>query len=179
MTLLGTIIGVGAVIAVLSFVEGMNRFVSDKLIQAGSNVFVVDKWGLITTQEEYEDAKDRPRITLEDADALEVGYLLCNVRRMPWLGKVGRPDRVLAVYDVVRGNLASLSESPDGIDLGMLTCIESDSVDTTTTGNEDIAVPSVGTGFFYLVRFELGHSVGGYGRGSTSAERTGTGGCPP
>ncbi len=70
LTLLGTIIGVGSVIAVLSFVEGLNRYVTDKLLSAGSNVFVVDKWGLITSQEAWEEARKRPDITQDDADVL-------------------------------------------------------------------------------------------------------------
>jgi len=49
LTLLGTIIGVASVIAVVSFVDGMNRFVADKLLNAGSNVFQVDKFGFITS----------------------------------------------------------------------------------------------------------------------------------
>jgi len=93
-----------------------------------------------------------------------------------WNSALGAPD---AVYDVVRGDLSSLSEGPGGIDLGTLTCIESDSVDTTTAGDADTDAPAVGTGFFYLVRFELGMSVGGYGQGTSSGERTGTGGCSP
>ena len=73
LTLLGTIIGVMSVITVLSFVEGLNRFVSEKLLASGSNVFYVDKYGFITTQEEYEAVKDRPDITIDDADALREG----------------------------------------------------------------------------------------------------------
>jgi putative ABC transport system permease protein len=70
LTLLGTIIGVASVIAVVSFVEGLNRYVTDKLINAGANVFVVDKWGFITSQEAWEDAMKRPDITLMDAEVL-------------------------------------------------------------------------------------------------------------
>ena len=73
LTLLGTIIGVASVIAVISFVEGLNRFVADKLIDAGSNVFVVDKYGFITSNEAWEQAQKRPDITPEDADALRAG----------------------------------------------------------------------------------------------------------
>ena len=73
LTLLGTIIGVASVIAVISFVEGLNRFVADKLIDAGSNVFVVDKYGFITSNEAWEQAQKRPDITPEDADALRNG----------------------------------------------------------------------------------------------------------
>jgi putative ABC transport system permease protein len=73
LTLLGTIIGVMSVIAVLSFVEGLNRFVSDKLLQKGANAFYVDKYGFITSQEEWEDAQGRPDVTVADADALRRG----------------------------------------------------------------------------------------------------------
>jgi len=73
LTLLGTIIGVAAVIAVLSFVEGLNRYVSEKLLAAGSNVFWVDKYGIITSQEAWEDAMKRRDITPEDADVLREG----------------------------------------------------------------------------------------------------------
>ena len=73
LTLLGTIIGVMSVITVLSFVEGLNRFVSEKLLASGSNVFYVDKFGFITSQEEFEAVRDRPDITIADADALREG----------------------------------------------------------------------------------------------------------
>jgi putative ABC transport system permease protein len=73
LTLLGTIIGVMSVIAVVSFVEGMNRYVSEKLLAAGSNVFTIDKYGVITSQEAYEEALRRPDVTPEDGDALRAG----------------------------------------------------------------------------------------------------------
>ena len=73
LTLLGTIIGVMSVIAVVSFVEGLNHYVTDKLLAAGANVFQVDKYGLITSQEAWEDAQKRPDITPDDADALRLG----------------------------------------------------------------------------------------------------------
>ncbi len=70
LTLLGTIIGVMSVIAVVSFVEGMNRYVSDKLIDAGSNTFEVDKFGLIMSQEAYDEARKRPDVTVAEGDML-------------------------------------------------------------------------------------------------------------
>ncbi len=73
LTLLGTIIGVASVIAVVSFVEGLNRFVTQKLLNAGANVFVVDKFGFITSREAFDEAVKRPDVTIEDADALREG----------------------------------------------------------------------------------------------------------
>jgi putative ABC transport system permease protein len=73
LTLLGIIIGVASVIAVVSFVEGLNRFVTQKLLNAGANVFVVDKYGFITSQEAFDAANKNPDVTLEDGDALREG----------------------------------------------------------------------------------------------------------
>jgi putative ABC transport system permease protein len=73
LTLLGIIIGVASVIAVVSFVEGLNQFVTQKLLNAGANVFVIDKYGFITSQEAFEEANKNPDVTLADADALRSG----------------------------------------------------------------------------------------------------------
>ena len=70
LTLLGTIIGVTSVIFVVSIVQGLNHYVTDKLLQAGSNVFYVDQWGFITSQEEWEARREWPEVTLADAEAL-------------------------------------------------------------------------------------------------------------
>jgi len=64
---------VASVIALVSFVECLNRYVTDKLLNAGANVFVVDKCGFITTQDAYEDALKRPDVTLADAEAIARG----------------------------------------------------------------------------------------------------------
>src|SRR5262249_12078175 len=73
LTLLGIIIGVASVIAVVSFVEGLNRFVTQKLLNAGANVFVIDKYGFITSQEAFDEANKNPDVTLADGDALRSG----------------------------------------------------------------------------------------------------------
>jgi putative ABC transport system permease protein len=70
LTLLGIIIGVTSVIFVVSVVQGLNEYVSDKIVQSGSNVFYVDRFGFITNQEAWLDAQGRPFITVDDADAL-------------------------------------------------------------------------------------------------------------
>src|SRR5205085_23797 len=65
LTLLGTIIGVTAVIFVVSIVQGLNAYVTDKLLQAGSNVFYVDQFGFITSQEEWEARRHWPEVAEE------------------------------------------------------------------------------------------------------------------
>jgi len=99
LTLLGTIIGVMSVIAVLSFVEGLNRFVSQKLLNAGANAFYVDPYGFVTSQEQWDEVKNNPEITLDDADALRLGVPHASM-------VVAQADaRVVALYrnKIVRG----------------------------------------------------------------------------
>ena len=59
----------------MSFVEGLNRYVSDKLVNAGANVFQVDKFGLITSQEAFDEANRRPNIELDDSEAMRLGLV--------------------------------------------------------------------------------------------------------
>ncbi len=53
LTVLGTVIGVMSVVAIVSIIEGMNKYVSEKLVSEGSNTFFIDQFGLITDYEEY------------------------------------------------------------------------------------------------------------------------------
>src|SRR5262245_29161138 len=70
LTLLGVIIGVSSVISVLSLVEGLNHFVSDQLMSAGSNVFTVDKIGLALEFNTVRDRAKRRDLTSDDAAAI-------------------------------------------------------------------------------------------------------------
>lgn len=106
-----------------------------------------------------------------DGDVRGVGLLGNDATVLTWLAVPGGAG---ATYDVVRGDLANLSGDTN---LGPLACIENNSADTSTTGDADATTPAPGTGFFYLVRFELGLSTGGYGASSAGGARTGSGGC--
>jgi hypothetical protein len=46
-----------------------------------------------------------------------------------------------------------LTESWQGVDLGEVLCLENDSPDPDTAGNEDGETPQPGEAFFYLARF--------------------------
>jgi len=59
-------------------------------------------------------------------------------------------------YNVVRGNLASLVETGSTVDLGSLHCVEAQSQDLATDGNEDLEIPAPGEAFFYLVEYNDG-----------------------
>lgn len=81
-----------------------------------------------------------------------------------------------ATYDLIRGDLSALSGGAGGVSLGALTCLANDLAGTSF--GPDTTMPAAGAGWFYLVRFRLGLSVGDYGKGSAGGLRSGTGGCP-
>jgi hypothetical protein len=84
--------------------------------------------------------------------------------------ETGNP--VAASYDFVRGDLAALSEGPEGVDLGSVVCLENDSVDADTAGgNEDTATPAPGEAFFYVARFNGAPGAGSYGGSSARRDR--------
>jgi putative ABC transport system permease protein len=53
LTLLGVILSVGTLIVVVSMVEGTNNYVADKIANFGSNVFLVQRFPLVTSQEQF------------------------------------------------------------------------------------------------------------------------------
>jgi putative ABC transport system permease protein len=70
LTLLGKIVGVTAVIALISLIQGANKYVSEKLVSQGANVFWVDKFGLILDNDKFREALKRKDLELDDAEAV-------------------------------------------------------------------------------------------------------------
>lgn len=71
LTLLGIIFGVATVIVVVSMVEGFNKYFNDKIADLGSNAFVVNKMGIVTSLQEWiERSKKNKDLKLDDYHAL-------------------------------------------------------------------------------------------------------------
>jgi len=70
LTLLGTIVGVTGVITLMSLISGANKYVSEKLVSQGANVFWVDKFGLILDNDKFIEALKRKDLDLADAEAV-------------------------------------------------------------------------------------------------------------
>jgi hypothetical protein len=82
-------------------------------------------------------------------------------------------------YDVIRGDGASLAlPGNDIVDLGAVVCLENDSPDADTVGDEDPELPGPGQLFFYLLRGSMGANAGpgSYGQATTGEERLPTSG---
>jgi putative ABC transport system permease protein len=70
LTVLGNVVAVMSVIAVVAIIDGMNTYVSEKILEQGLQVITIDKFGLITDDKEWEDAQKRRDLTTLEADAL-------------------------------------------------------------------------------------------------------------
>ncbi len=66
LTLLGIIIGVATLVGVVSVITGLNGWVQDKVIQLSPDVYVVTKFGIIRSRDEFLDALKRKDISYED-----------------------------------------------------------------------------------------------------------------
>src|SRR5208283_4900225 len=70
LTLLGVVIGVAAVIAVVTFVSGINDYVAKKIFNLGADVFIVGKMSPVETNpEHYLIAEKRKNLLMEDYQA--------------------------------------------------------------------------------------------------------------
>ena len=70
LTLLGIVIGVATVITVVSVINGMNNYVANKINSMGSSTFIVDRYGLVTSHEQWEKVRKRKKLTIEDMYAI-------------------------------------------------------------------------------------------------------------
>ncbi len=79
LTLLGVVIGVAAVIAVVTFVNGINGYVAEKIFNLGADVFILSKApNVITNADQYLESQRRKEITLEDYEAVAAGCSACK-----------------------------------------------------------------------------------------------------
>jgi len=89
LTLLGVIIGVMTVIAVVAVISGMNNYVATKLFTVAPDVYVVDRFGIITSRDQFLQAIKRRRI--EKRDAEEIQRLAKNAEQIGLISGLRRP----------------------------------------------------------------------------------------
>src|SRR6195256_4275681 len=70
LTLLGVILAIATLVAVMSVVAGLNFYVADKIANLGANVYLVDRFGIITSEEAWIKAQKRPLVTIEEYQRL-------------------------------------------------------------------------------------------------------------
>jgi len=71
MSVLGNIVAVTSIITVVSLIQGLNASVTDAIVsEVGADSFVVDRYGITRSDEDFELVRNNPRVTLQDADAI-------------------------------------------------------------------------------------------------------------
>ena len=98
LTLLGIIFGVATVIVVVSLIEGFNKYFNDKIADMGSNAFVVNKMGIVTSMQEWiERNKKNKDIKLDDLRAIKEHptYVKDAAATMRRRGKIKRETQLL------------------------------------------------------------------------------------
>lgn len=70
LTLLGVILAVTTLVFVMSVIAGLNLYVAQRVANLGANVFIVDRFGIITSRDEFLKAQKRPLITMDDYERL-------------------------------------------------------------------------------------------------------------
>jgi putative ABC transport system permease protein len=68
LTLLGVIIGVMTVVAVIAVITGLNNYVATKLFTLSPDVYVVTRFGIITSREQFLEALKRKPIRKPDLE---------------------------------------------------------------------------------------------------------------
>jgi putative ABC transport system permease protein len=82
LTLLGVVIGVAAVIAVVTFVNGINGYVATKIFNLGADVFLVFKNSpAVTNIDKFLAGEKRKDLTMEDYEAVLEACKHCE-----WVG---------------------------------------------------------------------------------------------
>jgi putative ABC transport system permease protein len=79
LTVLGILIGVSSVIAVVAITDGLDRYISDKVLQLGSKSFSVQKMpDVITSRDQWREMMKRKDLNLEDYHVVKKGCAACS-----------------------------------------------------------------------------------------------------
>ncbi len=80
LTLLGVVIGIASVIAVVTFVSGINDYVATRIFNLGADVFIIFKVSpAVTNVDHYLEAQKRKDLMLDDYYAVAEGCRHCQL----------------------------------------------------------------------------------------------------
>ena len=79
LTVLGILIGVSSVIAVVAITEGLDRYMSDRVLELGTRSFSIQKMpDIITSREMWLEMNKRKNIELADVEVVRKGCEACS-----------------------------------------------------------------------------------------------------
>jgi len=72
LTILGNVVAVGSIVTLVSLIQGITDEVTNIILtEVGADAFIIERVGIVTSEEEIEQARGNPRINLDDFEALE------------------------------------------------------------------------------------------------------------
>jgi putative ABC transport system permease protein len=97
LTLIGVIIGVMTIIAIVSLITGMNQYVAAEISSLGGSTFILDREGIIMSEDEWFTAMKRKKLTVADMEAVAAGCPDCELvgGRMVTMRQVKHESRYL------------------------------------------------------------------------------------
>ena len=71
LTILGNVVAVGSIVTLVSLIQGITDEVTSVILtEVGADTFLVERVGIVTSEEDQERTRGNPRITLDDFEAL-------------------------------------------------------------------------------------------------------------
>ena len=111
LTLLGVILAVLTLVTVMSVVAGLNFYVADRVANLGANVYLLDRFGIITSEDEWVKAQKRPLVTLEEFEWIRDNLKLASrVAAAGWVTIDIRSRNTLLENTRVTGATADYAE---------------------------------------------------------------------
>ncbi len=112
LTLLGVILAVTTLVFVMSVIAGLNLYVAERVANLGANVFIVDRFGIITSRDAFIKAQKRPLITMDDYARLRNGMRLARA-------VAAEEDRNVQtrVGDIIMENTSIMGATPNFADV--------------------------------------------------------------
>jgi putative ABC transport system permease protein len=97
LTVLGNIVAVTSIIAVVSLVQGIDDYVSNAIVsELGLGTFSVQRFGLVRSEEEFEEVAGNPDITERDASAVrEADLVSVAMTSAGSSGQIRYKDRII------------------------------------------------------------------------------------
>jgi putative ABC transport system permease protein len=96
LTLLGVVIGIASVIAVVTFVSGINDYVAKKIFNLGADVFIVQKTSAVETNpDRFLEQEKRKNLGMDEYEAVKEACQHCDYvgAQMSSTGKVKRNEQ--------------------------------------------------------------------------------------
>jgi putative ABC transport system permease protein len=78
LTLLGVVVGFTSVMTIISALEGMMGAIEDDLARLGPTTFIVQKWGIVTSEEQWLEVVKRKPFDKETGELISEGCELCE-----------------------------------------------------------------------------------------------------